>query len=153
MPKASPLRRGGLSLLPPRLLNALFPAVRLASQLLALLCFHAFVPFRHAFRRREPPALATGAVAAVCATWAGGVPKPQRRAAFVSRLGVLGDTQRSDWIASWGGHGGVDKAGAPLELWGHAPLRTAPRLTPRPRAQSASSTPTTWRRWRRRGTR
>ena len=112
MPKTSPLRGALLSLLPARVLNAAFPLSRLLSQLLALLFFQAFVPFRRAFRRRDPPALASGRVAAVCATWAGGVPKPQRRAAFVSRLGVLGDTQRSEWIASWGGHGGVDKAGA-----------------------------------------
>ena len=116
MPKTSPLRGALLSALPPRLLNAAFPLWRLLSQLLSLLLFHAFVPFRRAFRRRDPPALARGTVAAVCATWAGGVPKPQRRAAFVSRLGVLGDTQRSEWIASWGGHGGVDKAGAHSRL-------------------------------------
>ena len=123
MPKASPLRRGALALLPPRVLNAVFPALRLLHQLLSLLCFHAFVPFRRALRRRDPPALAAGAVAAVCATWAGGVPKPQRRCAFVSRLGVLGDTQRSDWIASWGGHGGVDKAGTHPECARNTPLR------------------------------
>jgi hypothetical protein len=108
MPTENPLRS---TRLPVRLLNAFFPAVRLASQLFSLLCFHALVPFRRAFRRRDPAPLATGSVAAVCATWAGGVPKPQRPAVFVSRLGVLFDTQRSAWIASWGGHGGVDKAG------------------------------------------
>lgn len=112
MPTASPLRAAGLSLLPPRLLNAAFPYVRLAAQLLSLLLFHVLAPFRRALRRRDPAPLATGAVVAVCAKWAGGVPKPPRFAAFVSRLGLLGDAQRSEWIAAWGGHGGVDKAGA-----------------------------------------
>jgi hypothetical protein len=123
MPKENPLRS---TRLPARLLNAVFPACRIVSQLFALLCFHALVPFRRAFRRRDPAPLATGSVAAVCATWGGGVPKPQRPAVFVSRLGVLFDTQRSDWIASWGGHGGVDKAGArPIHAGGRRLLRAA----------------------------
>ena len=149
MPKTSPLRGAVLSLLPPRLLNAVFPTLRLLSQLLSLLAFHAFVPFRRAFRRREQEPLAVGTVAAVCATWRGGVPKPQRPAAFVSRLGVLFDTQRSDWIASWGGHGGVDKAGASLcrnpNEKGSRRSRTRRSRVAARRHQSASSTQTMWR--------
>jgi len=43
-------------------------------------------------------------------SWRGGVPKLTRESAYISQLGVLGDRQANDWVASWGGHGGLLKA-------------------------------------------
>jgi hypothetical protein len=40
------------------------------------------------------------------------MPKRSRRRAFVTPLGLLGDRQRAEWVAGFGGHGGLDKAGA-----------------------------------------
>ena len=54
--------------------------------------------------------LATGRVVHTAVAWAGGVPKHSRQRVFVSKLGCLGDRQASEWVASFGGHGGVDKA-------------------------------------------
>ncbi len=111
MPKTSPLRGAAWALVPVWLLNAAFPALRLLSQLLCLLAHTARALLRRS-AAAAPPALAVGTVAHVCASWRG-VPKHPRRAAFVAPLGLLGDRQRSAWIAGFGGHGGLDKAGAP----------------------------------------
>jgi hypothetical protein len=113
MPKTSPLRGALLSRLPPRLLNAVFPSLRLAAQLLCLLTHPAralLLRLRAAAAPPPPPPLATGVVTHVGTAWRS-MPKCSVAAAFVTPLGLLGDRQRSDWIAGFGGHGGLDKAG------------------------------------------
>lgn len=112
MPQLSPLPRA-LSALPLKVQNNDFHHLRIVLQLLSLLYHSATLPLRRLRTQRDPPTLATGAtgsVAHVGASWRGGVPKLTRRSAYISSLGVLGDRQANDWVASWGGHGGVIKA-------------------------------------------
>jgi MOSC domain-containing protein YiiM len=107
MPKSNPLRSPLLRALPLPLLNALFPAARLLCQLWWLLThlLHLLLP------STQPPqqSRAVGRLVHVGYSWSG-LPKVSRRRAFATPLGLVGDRCRSAWVASWGGHGGVDKA-------------------------------------------
>ena len=99
-----------LRVLPPGLLNALYPHLRVLHQLLSLLLFTLWTPVRSLLRQRaEQPALARGRVVNVAASWHR-LPKRPLRAGFACRTGLLGDKQGSAWLASWGGHGGLEKA-------------------------------------------
>lgn len=152
MPKTTPFRGPILGSIPPSVLNAAFPLIRIASQLLALLLHTLFAaPLRllRLLRRGDPAPLAVGRVVGVSSSWAGGVPKHPRSAVFVSRLGVLGDRQKSEWVASFGGHGGVDKAGQSAAAdddalctprRSHAPANGA-APTPRPAKLAPRSVP------------
>jgi MOSC domain-containing protein YiiM len=107
MPVRSPSR-----FVPPSLLNKLFPPLRVLHQLFSLLVYTLLLPFTLLLLRHSPPPplLPPGRVLHVAASWRGRVPKRSLRSAFVSRTGVLGDRQASPLVASWGGHGGLDKA-------------------------------------------
>jgi len=109
MPKTAP---GLFRHLPAGLLNALFPVVRLLHGLFYLLVHTLGRPFRSGAVLPAP--LAKGRVLSVCSSWEGGVPKFPKASVFISPLGILGDRQKSGWVASFGGHGGLDKAGAHL---------------------------------------
>ena len=112
MPYTNPLP-GPLKHLPVRPLNLLFPYVRLLHQLLHLCAFTLRLPLRLLWGegRAELP-VATGRVLQVASSWRGGVPKQARSRLFLSPLGALGDLQKENWLASFGGHGGMLKAGA-----------------------------------------
>ena len=109
MPKSNPLRPPLLRALPLPLLNAVFPAFRLLCQLWWLLTHH----LQLLLPRRQPPqqSRAVGRLVHIGYSWTG-LPKVSKERAFATPLGLLGDRCRSAWVASWGGHGGVDKAGA-----------------------------------------
>ena len=108
MPKSNPLRHPLLRSLPLPLLNAAFPAFRVLCQLCYFLAHHLqlLLPRR---QPRQQQSRAVGRLVHLGYSWSG-LPRASRQRAFATPLGLLGDRCRSAWVASWGGHGGMDKA-------------------------------------------
>ena len=94
---------GPLALVPPRLLNLLFPAYRFAVLALCFVYWALSLPMRTLLPHAKPASLQQGVVVSVNA--GKGVPKKPVGRAFVTPLGLIGDNQRSELVASWGGHG------------------------------------------------